>query len=188
MSQPKVIILNLKGLYNILLELREFLKFELQYHEGEKDLVKENNNNINLIISNNKISNNIVNKNSIILTKLPIKILDLIEKININLLKLKYSSQSNFEIKQYKLDLNSRIISHQKKDLKLTEREIEIILFLNKSKTPQSIDILQKEVWGYSENLETHTVETHVYRLRKKIKDTFKDDNFLISSKSGYKI
>ena len=188
MSQPKVIILNLKGLYNILLELREFLKFELQYQESEKNLVTENKKNIHLIISHNKISNNIDNKNSIILTELPIKILDLIEKININLLKLKYSSQSNCEIKQYKLDLNSRIMSYQKKDLKLTEREIEIILFLNKKKTPQSIDILQKEVWGYSENLETHTVETHVYRLRKKIKDTFKDDKFLVSLKDGYKI
>ena len=188
MSQSKVIILNLKGLYNILLELKEFLNFELLYQESEKDLDRDNMENIHLIISNNKISNNIDNKNSIILSELPIKILDLIEKININLLKLKYSSQSNFEIKQYKLDLNSRIMSYQKKDLKLTEREIEIVLFLNKSKTPQSIDILQKEVWGYSENLETHTVETHVYRLRKKIKDTFKDDNFLVSSKDGYKI
>ena len=188
MSQSKVIILNLKGLYNILLELKEFLNFELLYQESEKELDRDNMENIHLIISNNKISNNIDNKNLIILSELPIKILDLIEKININLLKLKYSSQSNFEIKQYKLDLNSRIMSYQKKDLKLTEREIEIILFLNKSKTPQSIDILQKEVWGYSENLETHTVETHVYRLRKKIKDTFKDDNFLVSSKDGYKI
>ena len=188
MSQSKVIILNLKGLYNILLELKEFLNFELLYQESEKELDRDNMENIHLIISNNKISNNIDNKNLIILSELPIKILDLIEKININLLKLKYSSQSNFEIKQYKLDLNSRIMSFQKKDLKLTEREIEIILFLNKSKTPQSIDILQKEVWGYSENLETHTVETHVYRLRKKIKDTFKDDNFLVSSKDGYKI
>ncbi len=188
MSQPKVIILNLKGLYNILLELREFLKFELQYQEREKDLAKENKGNIYLVISKNKLSNNIDNKNLIILTELPIKILGLIEKININFLKQKYSSQSNFAIKQYKLDLNSRIMSYQKKDLKLTEREIEIILFLNKNKTPQSIDILQKEVWGYSENLETHTVETHVYRLRKKIKDTFKDDNFLVSLKDGYKI
>ena len=188
MSQSKVIILNLKGLYNILLELKEFLNFELLYQESEKDLDRDNMENIHLIISSNKISNNIDNKNLIILSELPIKILDLIEKININLLKLKYSSQSNFEIKQYKLDLNSRIMSYQKKDLKLTEREIEIVLFLNKSKTPQSIDILQKEVWGYSENLETHTVETHVYRLRKKIKDTFKDDNFLVSSKDGYKI
>ncbi len=188
MSQSKVIILNLKGLYNILLELREFLKFELQYQESEKDLIAENKENIHLIISNNKISNNTDNKNSIILTELPIKILDLIEKININLLKQKYSSQSNFEIKQYKLDLNSRIMSFQKKDLKLTEREIEIILFLNEKQNPQNIDVLQKEVWGYSENLETHTVETHVYRLRKKINETFDDSNFLVSSKDGYKI
>ena len=188
MYQSKVIIFNLKGLYNILLELKEFFKFELLYKETEEDLIKENQQNINLIISNKKISRNIDNNNSIILNELPIKLLDLIEKININLLKQKYSSQSNFQIKQYKLDLNSRIISSQKNDLKLTEREIEIILFLNKKENSQSIDVLQKEVWGYSENLETHTVETHVYRLRKKIKDTFKDNNFLVSSKDGYKI
>ena len=114
--------------------------------------------------------------------------MDLIEKININLLKLKYSYQSNFQIKEYKLDLNSRVISFDKKDLRLTEREIEIILFLNSKDKPQSIDVLQKEVWGYSENLETHTVETHVYRLRKKINETFDDSNFLISTKDGYKI
>ena len=114
--------------------------------------------------------------------------MDLIEKININLLKLKYSYQSNFQIKEYKLDLNSRVISFDKKDLRLTEREIEIILFLNSKDKPQSIDVLQKEVWGYSENLETHTVETHVYRLRKKINETFDDSNFLVSSKDGYKI
>ena len=188
MTRSKVIIFNLKGLYNILLELKEFFKFELLYKETEEDLIKENQQNINLIISNKKISRNIDNNNSIILNELPIKLLDLIEKININLLKQKYSSQSNFQIKQYKLDLNSRIISSQKNDLKLTEREIEIILFLNKKTDPQSIDILQKEVWGYSENLETHTVETHVYRLRKKIKDTFRDNDFLVSSKDGYKI
>ena len=79
-------------------------------------------------------------------------------------------------------------MSFEKKDLKLTEREIEIILFLNSKDKPQSIDVLQKEVWGYSENLETHTVETHVYRLRKKINETFEDSNFLVSSKDGYKI
>ena len=65
---------------------------------------------------------------------------------------------------------------------------IEIILFLNSKDKPQSIDVLQKEVWGYSENLETHTVETHVYRLRKKINETFDDSSFLVSSKDGYKI
>ena len=132
MSQSKVIILNLKGLYNVLLELKEFFKFELFYQEKEKDLSEKIREINYLVISNKKISNNIDNKNIIILSELPIKILDLIEKININLLKLKYSYQSNFQIKQYKLDLNSRVISFEKKDLRLTEREIEIILFLNK--------------------------------------------------------
>ena len=188
MTQSKVIILNLKGLYNVLLELKDFLKFELFYQEKEADLYVHTKEKNYLVISNKKILSNIDNKNIIILSELPVKILDLIEKININLLKLKYSYQSNFKIKEYKLDLNSRVISFKKKDLKLTEREIEIILFLNSKDKPQSINVLQKEVWGYSENLETHTVETHVYRLRKKINETFDDSNFLVSSKDGYKI
>ena len=188
MTRSKVIILNLKGLYNVLLELKDFFKFELFYQEKEVDLPQQNKGKNYLVISNKKILSNIDNKNIIILGELPIKILDLIEKININLLKLKYSYQSNFKIKEYKLDLNSRVISLKKKDLRLTEREIEIILFLNSKDKPQSIDVLQREVWGYSENLETHTVETHVYRLRKKINETFDDSNFLVSSKDGYKI
>ena len=188
MTQSKVIILNLKGLYNVLLELKDFFKFEIFYQEKEADLSEQNKGKNYLVISNKKMLSNIDNKNIIILSELPIKILDLIEKININLLKLKYSYQSNFQIKEYKLDLNSRVISFEKKDLRLTEREIEIILFLNSKDKPQTIDVLQKEVWGYSENLETHTVETHVYRLRKKINETFDDSNFLISTKDGYKI
>ena len=188
MTRSKVIIFNLKGLYNVLLELKDFFKFDLFYQEKEVDLSEYTKEKNYLVISNKKILSNIDNKNIIILSELPIKILDLIEKININLLKLKYSYQSNFQIKEYKLDLNSRVISFEKKDLRLTEREIEIILFLNSKDKPQSIDVLQKEVWGYSENLETHTVETHVYRLRKKINETFDDSNFLVSSKDGYKI
>ena len=188
MTRSKVIILNLKGLYNVLLELKDFFKFELFYQEKEADLPQHSKGKNYLVISNKKILTDIDNKNIIILGELPIKILDLIEKININLLKQKYSYQSNFRIKEYKLDLNSRVISFEKKNLRLTEREIEIILFLNSKDKAQSVDVLQKEVWGYSENLETHTVETHVYRLRKKINETFNDSNFLVSSKDGYKI
>ena len=70
--------------------------------------------------------------------------------------------------------------------LKLTEREIEILLFLKKQKDPININVLQKEVWGYAEDSETHTVETHVYRLRKKIKKAFGDQNFIQSDKKGY--
>ena len=181
MTQSKVIILNLKGLYNVLLELKDFFKFEIVYQEKEAGLSEHNKGKNYLVISNKKILCNIDNKNIIILSELPIKILDLIEKININLLKLKYSYQSNFQIKEYKLDLNSRVISFEKKDLRLTEREIEIILFLNSKDKPQSIDVLQKEVWGYSVNLETHTVETHVYRLRKKIKEGLMLKDFIIN-------
>ena len=72
--------------------------------------------------------------------------------------------------------------------MKLTEREIEIILFLQNSKTPQKIENLQRKVWGHNSNLETHTVETHIYRLRKKIIDKFKDSNFINSTKNGYTI
>ena len=86
------------------------------------------------------------------------------------------------------MDLNSRIISKDKNKLKLTEREMEIIIFLNESKIAQKIIDLQNKVWGYSSELETHTVETHVYRLRKKISDSFNDEQFLISTDEGYLI
>ena len=70
--------------------------------------------------------------------------------------------------------------------MKLTEREIDIILFLNDQKKPQKVNVLQNQVWKYSSELETHTVETHIYRLRKKIIDKFKDDNFILSDENGY--
>jgi len=189
MIKSQVSILNLKALYNILFEQKDSLKFEIYNFESELDLIQNNKKNTSVIISNKKIvDNSIEPKSIIILDRMPIKFLDLIDQINTKLLQLKYSFQSNFIIKKYKLDLNSRIMTDEKNDLKLTEREIEIILFLNNSKEPQSIDTLQKEVWGYSEDLDTHTVETHVYRLRKKINEKFHDENFLISLKNGYKI
>ena len=103
-------------------------------------------------------------------------------------LKQKYSSQSEIRLGQYLVDINSRIIKNKVKTIKLTEKEIDIILFLKSKKIPQKIEVLQKEVWGYTSELETHTVETHVYRLRKKINDNFDDESFIISNKDGYKI
>ena len=97
-----------------------------------------------------------------------------------------YNFQSNINIKEYMLNLNSRNLLFKNNKLKLTEREIEIILFLKKQKKSININTLQKEVWGYSEDSETHTVETHVYRLRKKLKKAFNDNNFIKSDKEGY--
>ena len=72
--------------------------------------------------------------------------------------------------------------------LKLTEKEINTITYLSKSNKPVRIDELQKKVWSYQSDIETHTVETHIYRLRKKISGTLKDDNFIVSKKNGYQI
>ena len=116
----------------------------------------------------------------------PLNVYDLVEKINTELIKQKYNDQSFIKILNYSLDINSRIISNDAGRLKLTEREVDIILFLNDHKKPQKVNVLQNQVWKYSSELETHTVETHIYRLRKKIINTFKDDNFILSDENGY--
>ena len=122
------------------------------------------------------------------LPNLPIRINKIIELINVQFLKNKFNLQSNINIGSYILNLNSRKIIKNNINLDLTEREINLIVYLNKSKLPVKIEELQKEVWRYSYELETHTVETHIYRLRKKIKDKFGDDQFILSLKDGYKI
>ena len=145
--------------------------------------IKFNKNNIFFLCKKN---NKIENDDNYNIFNYPIDIRNFIEKINIQLIKYKYSFQSKIKVKNYFLDLNSRIILRDNKSLKLTEREMDIILFLNNSKVPQKINILQNLVWGYSSKLETHTVETHIYRLRKKISDSFKDENFIVSTDNGY--
>ena len=145
--------------------------------------IKFNKNNIFFLCKKN---NKIENDDNYNIFNYPIDIRNFIEKINIQLIKYKYSFQSKIKVKNYSLDLNSRIILRDNKSLKLTEKEMDIILFLNDSKVPQKINILQNLVWGYSSKLETHTVETHIYRLRKKISDGFKDENFIVTTDNGY--
>ena len=125
-------------------------------------------------------------KQILCITKFPIKISSLIDQLNARLIQQNYSAQSNININKYILDFNSRILKSSDNELKLTEREIDTIIFLKNENKPIKVDVLQKEVWKYGEDLETHTVETHIYRLRKKIKDTFNDDTFLQSKKDGY--
>ena len=110
------------------------------------------------------------------------------EKINIEFLKLKFSSQSEVKINDYTIDMNSREILMNNTKLKLTEKEIDTITYLSRSNKPVSIDELQKMVWSYQSDIETHTVETHIYRLRKKFFNTFNDNKFIISKKNGYQI
>jgi DNA-binding response OmpR family regulator len=112
----------------------------------------------------------------------------LIEKINIEFLKQQFNSQSKLQINKYTIDLNSRELLLNSLKLKMTEKEINTIIYISKSNKPVSIDELQKKVWSYQTNIETHTVETHIYRLRKKILNTFNDNEFIISKKDGYHI
>ncbi len=188
MNLKKIIIFDSKDMFDILDEIRDFLNFEL-YYVDKKNLdqkIKELNSNF-LVISNKRISK-LESDINIVLEKTPIKINKLVQTINLYLLKNNFIFQSEKKIGSYNLNLNSREISKNTKKLNLTEREANLILFLYNSKLPVNINQLEKEVWHYETELETHTVETHIYRLRKKIKQKFDDDNFIISLKNGYKI
>jgi DNA-binding response OmpR family regulator len=92
------------------------------------------------------------------------------------------------KVKNYTIDLNSREMLLKNLKLKLTEKEINTINYLSKSNKPISIDELQENVWSYQSDIETHTVETHIYRLRKKILNIFNDNDFIVSEKNGYQI
>ena len=190
--------MEISPLHDILNEIKSIFSFKIHNFINTKDFLTK------ITSTNSEISNSIIvsKKNNhellsskkidtnclILLEDRPIKINHLLDKINIFLIKQKYNFQSQLIIKNYMLNLNSRIISTSKENLKLTEREIDVILFLMEKVVPQSVNSLQNQVWKYANTLETHTVETHIYRLRKKIKDKFNDDNFILSSKDGYKI
>ena len=193
MNKQSIIIYDFEILFIILKEIKENLKFEIFNFKKDNEISKLDHStygNYLIVVKSlsNFINKDIEKKKLYLIENLPIKIDKFIEKINIQLLKQKYNYQSEIRINKYKLNLNSREISLKKKLIKLTEREIDIILFLNENKKPINIDILQKEVWGYGSELETHTVETHIYRLRKKLKDKFNDEEFILSLKKGYQI
>ena len=172
-------------LYQVLNEISEGLNCEIiqSSNKNFKELKFDTKNNY-LIISKKKIEGV---KNSLILNNLPIKLEKLIEMINIRFLKNKFLDQSHIKIGKYNLDLNSRKISLEDKSLNLTEREINLIIFI-KDKKNVSVKELQKMVWDYSPNLDTHTVETHIYRLRKKMKETIANESFIINTSNGYSI
>ncbi len=186
MSNQNLIIYKFKTLYHILAELNLDLNFKIIYVDSEKSLKNETNNQNNFLVICNK--ENIYIQNQIIIKNLPLNILKLIEKINIEFLKLQFNNQSEVNINNYLINLNSREIFKKDKKVKLTEKEINTIMYLSKTQKPVSINELQEIVWGYQSDLETHTVETHIYRLRKKIFDIFGDKEFIISKKNGYQI
>ena len=192
MIKQNVFIINFNSLYEILDEIKENLSFKIIKFENEGDFIKNSDLDIvnPLIISKtNQIllaNKNVTDRNLLNFNEFPLSLNKLLELINIQLIKLKFNLQSKINIKGYELNLNSKFFSKDDLILKLTEKEIEIILYLNKKITKHNVADLQKNIWGYSPNMETHTVETHIYRLRKKISNKFNDENFILSHKSGY--
>ena len=185
MNSKTLIIYDYQILFEILNEISESLNFKIiQSNKEEYNDLKLNFKNDHLIISQKKIQGL---NNVLILEEKPIKLRKLLEIININLLKNKFYKQSNIKIGKYSLDLNSRKIFLRDKNLDLTERETNLIVFINERKNV-TIKDLQKNVWDYSPNLETHTVETHIYRLRKKMSEIFGDENFILNTQNGYTI
>ncbi len=195
MHSQKLHILNIPELDKIIIEIKDYINYKITYFNEKKDLIKkigedkkflENS----IILVNQKdfslLKSKIDEKQIHCIAKFPIKISNLIDQLNARLIQQNYSAQSNININKYTLDINSRILKQSENELKLTEREIDTIIFLKNENKPVKVDILQKKVWKYSGDLETHTVETHIYRLRKKIKDIFNDDSFIQSKKDGY--
>ena len=181
-----LIIYKSTSLFHILEEIGLDLNFKISFTDSEKSLKDKVKNFSNyLIISNKKYLDF---DNQFVLGNKPITFSKLVEKINIEFLRLQFNSQSHVKIKNYFIDLNAREIITSNTKLKLTEKEINTISYLSKSNKPVSIDELQKKVWSYQSDIETHTVETHIYRLRKKIFNTFGDNEFIISKKNGYQI
>ena len=194
MNKQNIFIVNFNSLYEILDEIKEDLFFKIIKYKNIDDFMNVSDLDFknSLIVSKFNhgflFNNDIKEKNLLVFDMLPLHVNKLLELINIKLLKLRFNYQSKININGYELNLNSKFFSKNDLNLKLTEKEIEIILYLNESKTKHDVLDLQKNIWEYSPDMETHTVETHIYRLRKKISNKFDDDSFILSHKNGYYI
>ena len=184
MANQTLIIHKFEILFNILSEVKNLVNFRIRSVNTDKIDMPDKDSNFLIISGDKRIKLN----NQIYIEEYPINLNKLLEIININFLKKKFSEQNKINIGNYIINLNSRYMLKGNNKISLTEKEAKIIIFLYNNKKPSSIVDLQKEVWGHKSKLETHTVETHIYRLRKKIEKKFNDKIFITSLKSGYKI
>ena len=191
-----------KNFTNALVELKTFFGFNLILYESLKEFKNENINAVLFDYENSKkiLSLNInkpkiyiqeknkinIEKKPEVIIKLPLNILQFNQEIINICKKFEFNNNSLINIKNYILDKNERILKKNNTYLKITEKEIDFIEILNSSTKPLSRDFILKNIWNYSSDTDTHTVETHIYRLRQKIKDKFEDSNFIKNSKKGY--
>jgi DNA-binding response OmpR family regulator len=204
-----LLILGTKNFNNSLDEVKENLGFSFTYLNVEK-ISEISTFSVNAIIIDGQIYNNvnvlnfikkISNKPVLVLENknlsikclhekvtLPVTLLDLKSKI-INLITTyKFNENSSIKINDYTLDKNEKKLKKDNLFIVITEREIQLIQLLLDEKKPLSKNVILKRVWNYAEDADTHTVETHIYRLRKKILKKFNDENFIINLKEGYSV
>ena len=209
MSEKKNIILAFgnKEFNDSLMELKDHLNFNLEVVDNINNnklidnyqgfIIHEdalNNNKTKNVLKNDSINKIIIHQTKNIkgidnIEKLPLPAtIDQINKtINNNFVKKKFLINSSLKINNYILNKNTRQLIKDEKSLELTEKEIELIELLKDKSFQKKREILTS-IWKYSKDADTHTVETHIYRLRKKINETFKDDKFIKSEKKGYTI
>ena len=209
MTNKKNIILTFgnKEFNNSLIELKSYFNFNLKilddleentllescqglliHEDGLKTKNLSNiieNKNINKIIFHN--SNNVKGFENIEKLALPTSVEQINKIVVNNVVKKEFKTNSSLKINNYKLDKNSRTLTQNNLSLELTEKEIELIELLKKRSFTKKKEILAT-IWKYSDDADTHTVETHIYRLRKKIKEIFNDETFIKSEKKGYTI
>ena len=201
MHQLKVLILGPNSFSTTLNELKPFLKFNsvkqknssdfdvILFHEdalNDKENYKiiSNSNCLKILASNLKKPS----ENFDAFLKLPSFLKEINSVVENVAAKNVFSKNSSIQIKKYFLNKNEKKLSRNENEIILTEKEIQLLELFLKNKKPISKDKILSSVWNYSSDADTHTVETHIYRLRKKIYDKFSDDNFIVNTKEGYSL
>ena len=163
--------------YDILILHQDCLKIE-----SVKKILQESQQ-IKILVSNNTVKQKDYFSDII---PLPLKLSELNSIIENLVAKKNFNKNSSILLKEYRLNKNEKKLVKDKNYISLTEKEIQLLELLLINKRPISKNKILEEVWKYSTSADTHTVETHIYRLRKKIKSKFKDENFILNNKSGY--
>jgi len=208
--QNNLLVFGTKNFNNSLHEIKDYLDFSLFFFNNDT-VLDDQISTINALLVESAVCNDrrylnlinsINNKPVLLIEKLgflqkcnythkilsPFTLSDFNTMVVTFITSEKFTQNSFIKIKQYTVDKNEKKLSKDNLSITVTEREIYLIELLFNEKKPQSKTNLLKNIWKYSEDADTHTVETHIYRLRKKIFAKFNDENFIISSNSGYSI
>ena len=211
MSNLTISIFGSKIFLEIINEIKLFSKFNIKYYDDldlcEKDAEKQNLLVVFFMNKNEKsfFNNKTYNFPSILIVEssteknkfsnglkeqlnMPFTILEFEKKVISLIAKNEFKNNSLIRLKNYIIDRNERKIKKDNLALQLSEKEINFLILFSENKEPISRSLVLKNVWNYSSESETHTVETHIHRLRKKILEKFGDNNFIKNNNKGYYI